>query len=386
MGENLKNQLKIHRLQGICSCRVTWPSYDYDYDNDIDNDEACLRGNPILILTHYALRITDFTPYTSRQRVKSMNQRTLRIGTRGSMLALWQANWVKDRLEERHANLRVKLVEIRTQGDRILDVPLAKVGGKGLFVKEIEEALLAGEVDLAVHSMKDVPTVLPPGLELRCTTEREDVRDVVVLRQGLCGFTDLPPGAKIGTSSLRRKAQLLYHRPDLEIADLRGNVETRLRKLTEEGFDGIVLAAAGLKRLGFENRISEFLSEDFCVPAIGQGALGLECRADDAETHALLDFLHHPATGFAVVAERAFLHRLEGGCQVPVAAHGLVQGDRLKLVGLVASPDGSRMVRDQFDCLVSEAERTGAALAEELLRRGAAEILTEVYGRAPRPA
>ncbi|MEZ4600703.1 MAG: hydroxymethylbilane synthase [Syntrophotaleaceae bacterium] len=315
-----------------------------------------------------------------------MKKNLLRIGTRASMLALWQANWVRDRLEERHTGLEVELVKIRTQGDRILDTPLAKIGGKGLFVKEIEEALLDGRVDLAVHSMKDVPTLLPAGLELRCTTEREDARDVVVLREGVAGFRDLAPKARIGTSSLRRKAQLLHYRPDLEMIDLRGNVETRLRKLEEEGLDGIVLAAAGLKRLGFENRISECLAVDFCLPAIGQGALGLECRIDDSQTHALLDFLHHPATGYAVAAERAFLHRLEGGCQVPVAAHGRVEGDRIQLEGLVASPDGRQLIRDRIEGPVSEAGRIGTALAEDLLRRGAAEILTEVYGRAPRPA
>jgi hydroxymethylbilane synthase len=314
-----------------------------------------------------------------------MNNRLLRIGTRASLLALWQANWIKNRLEQRHPGLQVELVKIRTQGDRILDVPLAKVGGKGLFVKEIEEALLDGRVDLAVHSMKDVPTELPPELELRCTTERADPRDVVVLHEGVGGFRDLPRGARIGTSSLRRRAQLLHHRPDLEIIDLRGNVETRLRKLDEEGFDGIVLAAAGLIRLGFQKRISEFLSTDICLPAIGQGALGLECRRDDPATHALLDFLHHPATGYAVAAERAFLHRLEGGCQVPVAAYGLMVGDRLELAGLVARPDGSELIRDHASCPVAEAVRTGTALAEALLARGAAEILTEIYGRAPRP-
>ncbi len=315
-----------------------------------------------------------------------MNKQILRIGTRASRLALWQANWVMVRLEERHPGLEVRLVEIRTQGDRILDVPLAKVGGKGLFVKEIEEALLAGEVDLAVHSMKDVPTLLPPELELRCTTERADVRDVVVFREGGQSFRDLPRKASVGTSSLRRRAQLLHHRPDLHIFDMRGNVETRLRKLVEEGLDAIVLAAAGLHRLGFEGRIGEYLPVDVCLPAIGQGALGLECRGDDRQTHELIDFLHHPATGYAVAAERAFLHRLEGGCQVPVAAYGRIEGERLELTGLVARPDGSESVRNRITCPVAEAEQAGTALAEALLRRGADGILAEVYGRAPRPA
>jgi hydroxymethylbilane synthase len=190
----------------------------------------------------------------------------------------------------------------------------------------------------------------------------------------------------VGTSSLRRRAQLLHHRPDLEIVDMRGNVETRLRKLEEERLDAIVLAAAGLQRLGYEGRISQYLPVETCLPAIGQGALGLECRCDDRRTHELLDFLHHPATGYAVTAERAFLHRLEGGCQVPVAAYGRLQGERLELTGLVARPDGSELIRDSISCPVAEAEQAGTALAEALLRRGAAEILTEIYGRAPRPA
>jgi hydroxymethylbilane synthase len=315
-----------------------------------------------------------------------MSKQILRIGTRASRLALWQANWVRERLEERHTGLEVRLVEIRTQGDRILDVPLAKVGGKGLFVKEIEEALLGGEIELAVHSMKDVPTLLPPGLELHCTTERADARDVVVLRKSGQSFLDLPRKATVGTSSLRRRAQILHHRPDLQIVDLRGNVETRLRKLEGEGLDAIVLAAAGLHRLGFGERISEYLPVDLCLPAIGQGALGLECRGDDRVTHELIDFLHHPATGYAVAAERAFLHRLEGGCQVPVAAYGRIEGERLELAGLVARPDGSELVRDRITCPVAEAKQAGTALAETLLRRGADGILAEVYGRSPRPA
>lgn len=315
-----------------------------------------------------------------------MKNGLLRIATRASLLALWQANWVKDQLEQRHPGLQVHLVKIRTQGDKILDVPLAKIGGKGLFVKEIEDALLTGQAEVAVHSMKDVPTALPPGLDLRCTTKRADPRDVMVLREGVESFRNLPLGAKVGTSSLRRRAQLLHHRPDLEIIDLRGNVETRLRKLEEEGLDGIVLAAAGLQRLGFAERISEYLSEEICLPAIGQGALGLECRIDDPKTHALVDFLHYPATGYAVAAERAFLHRLEGGCQVPVAAHGRITGEQLELTGLVARPDGSEVLRDQTVCHVNDAVSAGTALAETLLRRGAAEILTELYGHAPRPA
>ncbi len=303
----------------------------------------------------------------------------LRIGTRASQLALWQANWVKDQLEQHHPGLEVTLTKIKTQGDKILDVPLAMVGGKGLFVKEIEEAMLRDEIDIAVHSMKDVPTLFPKGLALRCITEREDPRDIVVLRPGIASWKDLPHGARIGTSSLRRKAQLLHLRPDLQMKDIRGNVETRLRKLTEEDLDGVVLASAGMKRLGFQNRISEYLSTSTSLPAIGQGALGLESRIDDSEVNALIDFFNHPDTAHAVIAERAVLRRLEGGCQVPIAAYATVADDRLHLTGLVASVDGQQFLKKSVESHVDEAEKTGTSLADDLLIMGAGKILNEVY-------
>ena len=308
-----------------------------------------------------------------------MAKETLRIGTRGSQLALWQANWVKSELEKRHPGLAVTLTKIKTTGDKILDVPLAMVGGKGLFVKEIEEAMLRGEIDIAVHSMKDVPTVFPEELGLRCITEREDPRDIVILKPGFTSFRELPQGARIGTSSLRRKAQLLHLRPDFQMLDIRGNVETRIRKLTDEDLDAVVLAAAGMNRLGFAGQISEYLPPEVSLPAIGQGALGLESRLDDAETNALIDFFNHPPTAWAVRAERAFLRRLEGGCQVPIAAYGETHGDRLAFTGLVASVDGTRLLKKTVEYPVAEAELAGASLADDLLIRGAAAILNEVY-------
>ncbi|TYO99316.1 hydroxymethylbilane synthase [Geothermobacter ehrlichii] len=309
-----------------------------------------------------------------------MAKKKLKIGTRASQLALWQANWVRQQLENRYPDLEVELVKIKTQGDKILDVPLAMVGGKGLFVKEIEEAMLRGEVDIAVHSMKDVPTVFPDGLDLRCITAREDVRDICILKPGYKSFRDLPPGARIGTSSLRRKAQLLQLRPDFRMVDIRGNVETRIRKLTEEDLDAVVLAAAGMKRLGFAEQISEYLPVDISLPAIGQGALGLESRIDDDETNALIDFFNEPATAAAVTAERALLARLEGGCQVPIAAYATVEGQTMTLRGLVASVDGAEVIRGEISGPSGEATRLGTALADDLILRGAGRILNEVYG------
>ncbi|MDO3377883.1 hydroxymethylbilane synthase [Geoalkalibacter halelectricus] len=308
-----------------------------------------------------------------------MSKKQLRIGTRASQLALWQANWVKNCLEQRYPDLEVTLTKIKTQGDRILDVPLAMVGGKGLFVKEIEEAMLRGEVDIAVHSMKDVPTVFPEGLALRCITEREDPRDILVLRPGVASWQELPQGARIGTSSLRRKSQLLHARPDLHMIDIRGNVETRLRKLTDEDLDAVVLAAAGMKRLGFAGMISEYLEPATMLPAIGQGALGLESRIDDAETNALIDFFNHSETAYAVTAERALLRHLEGGCQVPIAAYGTVSGDQVLLTGLVASVDGAQFLKKTLTGPVAEAQALGVSLAEDLLVMGADKILNEVY-------
>ena len=308
-----------------------------------------------------------------------MAKKHMRIGTRSSALALWQAEWVKAELEKRYPDMEVTLTKIKTQGDKILDVPLAMVGGKGLFVKEIEEAMLRDEIDIAVHSMKDVPTIFPEGLSLRCITEREDVRDVVILRPGVKTWRDLPQGARIGTSALRRKAQLLHIRPDLQMVDIRGNVQTRLKKLTDENLDAIILAAAGMHRLGFSAQIGEYLPVDVSIPAIGQGALGIESRIDDDETNALIDFFNHPETDWAVRGERAFLKTLEGGCQVPIACHGTVDGETLKLTGFVSDVEGKQCLKKAITGSVHDAEKMGNSIAEDLLIQGAGKILNEVY-------
>lgn len=309
-----------------------------------------------------------------------MATRTLRIGTRASALALWQANWVKKQLEMRYPDLEVTLTKIKTQGDKILDVPLAMVGGKGLFVKEIQEAMLRNEVDIAVHSMKDVPTFFPEGTGLRCVTEREDPRDILILKAGYGSFSEIRQYGRIGTSSLRRKAQLLNLRPDLQMVDIRGNVETRIRKLQEDDLDAVVLAAAGMHRLGFIEQISEYLDPKVCLPAIGQGALGLESRIDDTEINDLIDFFNHPPTAYAVKAERAVLATLEGGCQVPIAAFGTVTGEQLELTALVSDVNGQNMLKKSINCHVDQAIESGVALAKELLTLGAGDILNEVYG------
>jgi hydroxymethylbilane synthase len=306
---------------------------------------------------------------------------TLVLGTRGSKLAVHQSEWVQARLKEVAPHVEVTLRRIRTSGDMILDVPLAKIGGKGLFVKEIEEALLSGEIDLAVHSMKDVPTVLPEGLDLLCIPRREDARDALISRDGR-RFQDLFQGAKVGTSSLRRQAQLLKPRPDLSIIMLRGNLDTRLRKLREGQFDAIVLAAAGLRRLGWEHEITEYLDPDISLPAIGQGALGIEGRRDDQFVRSLLSSLDHAPTRTMVRAERALLHRLQGGCQVPIAAHATLAGSDVTLEGLVASVDGKVIIRDRVRGTATDPESMGIQLAERLLAGGADKILQAIYGMA----
>lgn len=308
-----------------------------------------------------------------------MAPKRLRIGTRASQLALWQANWIKSELERVYPGIEVELVKIKTMGDKILDVPLAQVGGKGLFVKEIEEAMLRGEIDLAVHSMKDVPTEFPEGLGLVVTTKREDPRDAFI-SDGV-KFSELRQGARIGTSALRRQAQLLKARPDLEMVIIRGNVETRIRKLKEDNLDAVILAAAGLNRLGFANVATELLDADFSIPAIGQGALGLECRLNDAATIEALSFLNHADTAAAVAAERALLKRCEGGCQVPIAAHGTVAGDTLTLVGFIASVDGKQTVLDSISGSTADAVKLGIELADRLLAAGGKAILEDVYQR-----
>jgi hydroxymethylbilane synthase len=308
------------------------------------------------------------------------------IGTRGSKLALWQAEWVKSELQRMNPGLEVELNKIKTTGDKILDVPLAKVGGKGLFVKEIEEALLRGEADLAVHSMKDVPTEFPEGLHLAVICEREDPRDAFISRIengqfAIGGFKDLPQGASVGTSSLRRSCQLLNVRPDLRIMQLRGNLDTRLRKLDEKEFDAIILAAAGVKRLGWAKRITEVLAPEISLPAIGQGAIGIECRTGDSFINKLISPLNHTETSVCVRAERACLKRLEGGCQVPIAAYARLSGGKIVVDGLVGSVSGDRLVRSHFEGMPEEYESLGKTLAEDLLSKGADKILTEVYGR-----
>lgn len=319
------------------------------------------------------MTLTSSTTSTSRS--------SLVIGTRGSSLAIWQAEWIQARLHEIAPSLTVTLQRIKTSGDKILDVPLAKIGGKGLFVKEIEEALLRGDIDLAVHSMKDVPTVLPDPLEILCVPAREDARDAFISREGLT-LDQLPAGARIGTSSLRRQSQLLHYRPDLHIEMLRGNVETRLRKLRHGDYDAIVLAAAGLRRMGWDGEVTEYLSLDVSLPAIGQGALAIEGRRDDQFVRALLSKLDDPTTHTAVTAERALLDRLQGGCQVPIAAHATIEQNRLSLTGLVSSTDGKTLIRDAVAGAVSDARALGIRLAEQLLAAGGDVILRDIYGQA----
>jgi hydroxymethylbilane synthase len=306
-------------------------------------------------------------------------RKQIRIGTRGSALALWQAEWVKAELEKKYAGLSVTLTKIKTTGDKILDVPLAKVGGKGLFVKEIEEAMLGDEIDIAVHSMKDVPTFFPEGLHLSCITKREDPRDALLSRT-MAKFADLPLGANIGTSSLRRQAQLLNLRPDFKIHQLRGNVGTRIKKLKEGLFDAIILAAAGVKRLGLSEHVSEYIAPEVCLPAIGQGALGIECRANDIKLNGMISFFNDADSRVCVTAERALLRKLEGGCQVPIACYGTVINGVLGLVGLVGSVDGRKLVKNSVQGPPEQAEKLGVDLAEKLLQQGAGAILQEVYG------
>jgi hydroxymethylbilane synthase len=305
----------------------------------------------------------------------------LKIGTRGSQLALFQANWVKDRLVQAHPDLRVTLIKIKTTGDKIQDAPLAKIGGKGLFVKEIEEALLKKRTDLAVHSIKDVPTEFPEGLHLSVITKREDPRDVLISKDGK-PLKDLPKGAKIGTSSLRRQAQLLHFRSDFELIPLRGNLDTRLKKLKSMNLDAIVLALAGVKRLGFDEKITEIIPPEVSLPAIGQGALGIETRMADQEVESQIRLLNDRDSSIAINAERAFLKKLEGGCQVPIAAFARIVDTTLHIDGLVGTIDGKRLIRHHVEGPIERAESLGVELAEILLGEGAKEILDEVYQRS----
>ncbi|HEY9036980.1 MAG TPA: hydroxymethylbilane synthase [Pseudomonadales bacterium] len=305
--------------------------------------------------------------------------RSLRIATRESPLALWQAHFVKDRLEAAHPGLQVALVGMTTEGDRILGVPLAKIGGKGLFIKELEQAMLEGRADIAVHSMKDVPMQLPEGFVIGAICEREDPRDAFVSNT-LASLSELPEGARVGTSSLRRQCQLRGWRSDLEILDLRGNVNTRLAKLDRGEFDAIILAAAGLIRLGMADRIREAINPLQCLPAVGQGAVGIEVRDGDDAILELLKPLHHQPTALCVRAERAMNRRLEGGCQVPIAGYAQWNGEQLRLHALVGSVDGSRQIEETRSGPASDPEALGLAVANQLLADGAGAILAEVYG------
>lgn len=309
-----------------------------------------------------------------------MSQKKLLIGSRGSKLALWQTSYVAGLLKQEFG-IDYEIVKIKTQGDKILDAPLAKIGGKGLFVKEIEQALLAKEIDLAVHSMKDVPTELPEGLQIKAMTKRVDVRDVLITKENL-SLKRLPDGATIATSSLRRQAQLRHYNKSWNFVDLRGNLDTRLRKMDQGLFDAMILAAAGLERLGFTNVISERLDTTILLPAVGQGSIGIETRVDDEETNALVQSLNDKNSFLGITAERAFLRRLEGGCQVPIGAYGRIVNGQLVFSGLIASLDGSELLRDEIKGSPEDAEAIGVELAEKLLARGGDQILAEIRAQS----
>lgn len=299
------------------------------------------------------------------------------IGTRQSLLALWQSNHIASLLRKQYPDCQVTLKKIVTKGDRILDVPLAQIGGKGLFTKEIETELLDGTVDLAVHSLKDMPTVLPEGLCLTAITTRANVGDAFVSNK-YASFSELPQGAVLGTSSLRRKAQLLAVRPDLKIVDLRGNVDTRLRKLDEGQMDAIILAAAGLERLGHADRIREIIPTTVCLPAVGQGALAIECRSDNKEVREMLAFLNDLPTKQATDAERAFLGLIEGGCQVPIGVHAEVENDNVKIEAVIASLDGSKVLRNNITGPAVNAADLGRKLGQQMLAEGGEQILADI--------
>lgn len=309
-----------------------------------------------------------------------MHKQKLVVGTRSSQLALWQADFVIGELAKKYPELVVEKRLMTTKGDKILNAPLAKIGGKGLFTKELETAMLEGEIDIAVHSLKDMPVVVPEGLVITAITQRADPGDAFVSSK-YESFQQLPAGAKVGTSSLRRKAQLLHARPDLQIEDLRGNVNTRLRKMEEENFDGIILACAGLKRLGFGDKIRQVLPQTMCLPAVGQGALAIECRQADKETRELLEFLNDKCTRLCTEAERGFLATVEGGCQVPVGVHAVSAEAGIRVEAVIASLDGSTLLRDALEAEIKDAQEAravGVNLAEKLLARGGREILRSI--------
>ncbi|UXI01230.1 hydroxymethylbilane synthase [Photobacterium sp. TY1-4] len=310
-----------------------------------------------------------------------MSDKPIRIATRKSPLAMWQAEFVKDALVQAHPGLNVELVPMVTKGDVILDTPLAKVGGKGLFVKELEVAMLEGRADIAVHSMKDVPVEFPEGLGLVTICEREDPRDAFVSNH-YDNIAALPAGAVVGTSSLRRQCQLRARRPDLVVKDLRGNVNTRLKKLDDGEYDAIILACAGLMRLNMHDRIRGAIAPEESLPAVGQGAVGIECRLDDTRVRTLLDALNHSPTATRVLCERAMNNRLQGGCQVPIGSYSELEGDQIWLRALVGEPDGSKIVQGEIRGPLADAEALGTELADQLLAQGAKEILEKLYGDA----
>ncbi len=299
------------------------------------------------------------------------------IGTRGSQLALWQANFIKSEIERLFDGIKVELNIIKTTGDRITDRPLAMVGGKGLFVKEIENALLNNEIDLAVHSMKDMPGILPDGLTIGAIPERENPFDVLISKENRM-LSDYPTGARVGTSSLRRASQLKHIRPDLTIESIRGNLDTRIRKLKSGEYDAIVLAAAGLRRLGQENEITEYLDESVMVPAVGQGALCIETRKNDPDIAQIMEKLDHPGTRHCVTAERAFLRQIEGSCHIPVACFGKMEQEKVILTAIVASEDGSQVIREQLSSSIDDIEQSGRALADTVLEKGGKLILEQL--------
>ncbi len=303
--------------------------------------------------------------------------REIIVGTRDSALAMWQTNWVVDNLKKHNPDYSFRILSLKTQGDKILDVALAKIGDKGLFTKELEVGMLEGDIDLAVHSMKDLPTVLPEGLMIGCICERVDPRDVVISRHGKT-LGELPEGARVGTSSLRRCAQLLKFRPDLQLEPLRGNLNTRMAKLERNNLDAIVLAAAGVERMGWKDRITEYLSPDVSLPAVGQGSIGIEIREDDREVHEIVGKLNHFPSQAAITAERAMLRKLEGGCQIPIGSLGTVTGDKLTLEGVVAGLDGKELIKASVSGPVDDAAVLGQQLADKLIEMGADQILKSV--------
>jgi hydroxymethylbilane synthase len=309
--------------------------------------------------------------------VQSLMCKSLKIGTRASKLAMWQANWVKSAIAKTYPQQNIELITIKTKGDKILNVPLAKVGGKGLFVKEIEQALLDGRIDVAVHSMKDMPAEIPTGLCIGAIPPREDPSDVLISKEGHL-FSELKRGGIVGTSSLRRGAQIRHQRPDIQIAPLRGNVETRLKKLQTENLDAVVLAAAGVKRLNLEHRVTEYLNSDIMLPAVGQGALSIEIRQNDPDIQPMIKALDDPHTHAIVTGERAFLNHLGGSCQVPIAGHGVINRNTFNLTGLVADLDGSRILKATLSGPADSTEAIGISLAQQLLDQGADKILEQL--------